>query len=83
MQYGLIPIVCVGETLEERDAGREQDVVRGQVVAGLEEVGLTDADQLVIAYETRLGNRYGSYRDTRPGAGNTRFYPIPFTRHVW
>ncbi len=48
---GLIPIVCVGETLEERDAGQIEDVITTQINEGLK--GL-DADQLkkvVIAYE--------------------------------
>jgi triosephosphate isomerase len=48
---GMTPIVCVGETLEEREAGRTEDKVRGQVQSGL--VGLT-AEQvggLVLAYE--------------------------------
>lgn len=48
---GLIPIVCVGETLEEREAGRTADVIRTQFTGSLE--GLS-ADQLrgtVIAYE--------------------------------
>ncbi len=47
----LIPIVCVGETLEERDAGREQAVVKAQVEESL--AGL-DAERLrkcIIAYE--------------------------------
>ena len=51
MEYGLTPIVCVGETLEERDAGHEREVVRRQVVEALKGISLTDADQLVIAYE--------------------------------
>lgn len=51
LQYGLTPMVCVGETLSERDAGREQVVVRQQVVEGLRDVDISDADQLVIAYE--------------------------------
>jgi triosephosphate isomerase (TIM) len=47
----LIPIVCVGETLEQRDAGREQAVVKEQVENSL--AGL-DADQIrkcIVAYE--------------------------------
>ena len=51
LQYDLIPIVCVGETLEERDAGREQEVVKKQLVDGLKDIGITNADHLVVAYE--------------------------------
>ncbi|HNV02806.1 MAG TPA: triose-phosphate isomerase [Vicinamibacterales bacterium] len=48
---GLTPIVCIGETLEERDAGRTLAVLDRQVEAGL--AGLTPAQvaSLVIAYE--------------------------------
>ncbi|HYT30824.1 MAG TPA: triose-phosphate isomerase [Actinomycetota bacterium] len=50
-RHGMLPIVCVGETLEERDAGRTEDRVVGQVRAGL--AGLTEgqAASLVVAYE--------------------------------
>ena len=51
LQHGLIPIVCVGETLEERDAGREQDVVRTQVMGALQDISISSADDIVIAYE--------------------------------
>lgn len=48
---GLIPIVCVGETLQIREAGQTQDWVRGQVEGAL--VGLTGEQVagMVIAYE--------------------------------
>jgi len=46
---GLLAIVCVGETLEERDAGRTLDVVSGQIAGSVPE-GATPAN-LVIAYE--------------------------------
>jgi triosephosphate isomerase len=51
LSSGLIPIVCVGETLAEREAGRTQEVVRGQCKGSL--AGLTP-DQMartVLAYE--------------------------------
>lgn len=50
-EHGLIPIVCVGETLEERRSGKEKDVVRDQVNRALTGVSLSDAAELVIAYE--------------------------------
>ncbi|WP_281685233.1 triose-phosphate isomerase family protein, partial [Thalassobaculum salexigens] len=46
---GLIPIVCVGETEAERDAGKALDVVESQVRGSVPE-GLTGAT-LVVAYE--------------------------------
>jgi len=48
---GLIPILCVGESLEEREAGREKDVVGGQVRKGLEGIAAEEAGALVLAYE--------------------------------
>jgi triosephosphate isomerase len=47
---GLRPIVCVGETLAEREAGRTTDVVRTQVETGLAGVE-TGAIGIVLAYE--------------------------------
>ena len=49
---GLTPMLCVGETLEERDGGRTMDVVKEQLEKGL--AGLSDASALqrvVVAYE--------------------------------
>lgn len=50
-EHGLIPIVCVGETLEERRGNREEEVVRRQVSSALEGVSLSSASELVVAYE--------------------------------
>ncbi len=46
---GLRPIVCVGETLEQRESGDAADVVEGQVLAGLADIA--DITDLVVAYE--------------------------------
>ena len=48
---GLLPIVCVGETLEEREADRTHAVVERQVRAGLDGWDGSAWDDLVIAYE--------------------------------
>jgi triosephosphate isomerase len=45
------PIVCVGETLEQRDAGRALDVVSEQLSGSLAEVPAARADEVVVAYE--------------------------------
>jgi triosephosphate isomerase len=48
---GMAPILCVGETLQERDVGATQDRVTSQLRAGLGGVGEQDAATLVVAYE--------------------------------
>jgi triosephosphate isomerase len=48
---GMTPIVCVGETLEERDAGRTEDKVVTQVRAALGGLGADLATTVVVAYE--------------------------------
>ena len=47
----LIPIVCVGETLEENEAGRTAEVVGRQVCDGLKAIPAEQAAILVVAYE--------------------------------
>ena len=48
---GLTPIVCVGEQLDQREAGRVEEVVIGQVRAALEDVKGDQAPSIVLAYE--------------------------------
>lgn len=48
---GLIPILCVGETLEERESGNTESVVARQIQAVIDHVGIEKFDQAVIAYE--------------------------------
>ena len=49
LKKGLIPIVCVGETLEERESGITEEVLKRQIEIGLEDV--EDLTKLVVAYE--------------------------------
>ena len=49
LNAGLIPIVCVGETLEERETGKTEQVLFRQLKDGL--AGVEDLTALVIAYE--------------------------------
>jgi len=48
---GLVPVVCVGETLEERESGRAQEVVERQVRGGLEGFSADEVSAIVLAYE--------------------------------
>ncbi len=47
----IIPILCVGEDLAEREEGRHLQVVRNQIDAAFIDVGRKDAKRVVIAYE--------------------------------
>lgn len=47
----LAPVLCVGETLEERDAGRAESVVGRQLETGLADLDPADAPGIAIAYE--------------------------------
>ena len=49
LNAGLIPIVCVGETLEERETNKTEEVLARQIKIGLKDV--EDITKLVIAYE--------------------------------
>ena len=51
LKAGLLPIVCVGETLEEREGGRTLDVVSRQVKGALDGLAAADVARLTIAYE--------------------------------
>ncbi len=51
LSHRLIPIICVGETLQENEAGQAAGVVSRQVREALLSVELQDARQIVLAYE--------------------------------
>ena len=50
-KHGLTPIVCVGEKLEEREAGQTKDVCKVQTEAALQGLSADQVAQTVIAYE--------------------------------
>jgi triosephosphate isomerase len=51
LSAGLVVILCVGETLEERQAGRAEEVFYRQVAAGLSGLDASGLERLVLAYE--------------------------------
>ena len=51
LNKGLLPIVCVGELLNEREAGRANEVIERQVVGALKGVTAAEMQKIVIAYE--------------------------------
>lgn len=50
-EHGLAPILCVGESLEQRESGDTGSIVEAQIEKGLAEVSPDQAAALVIAYE--------------------------------
>lgn len=51
LQHHLLPIMCVGETAEERDAGATEKIIAAQVQTGLDGLTPQQARQVVVAYE--------------------------------
>ena len=51
LEAGLTPIVCIGETLEEREAGTTEAVVGAQLDAVLNRLSVQEAARIVVAYE--------------------------------
>ncbi|HSD63934.1 MAG TPA: triose-phosphate isomerase [Ignavibacteriaceae bacterium] len=47
----LKPIFCIGETLEEREAGQEKEILKKQLAGGLDEISLDQIRNIIIAYE--------------------------------
>ena len=51
LRHGMVPIVCVGETIEQRRAGQAHDVVSGQLAGSLDGLDAGVVAKLVVAYE--------------------------------
>lgn len=51
LNYRIKPILCVGEKLEEREKGKAEDVIHGQLVKNLQDISKDEMERTVIAYE--------------------------------
>ncbi len=51
LQGGLLPIMCIGETLEQRDAGKTLEIVESQMEKGLKGLNGEEIKGIIIAYE--------------------------------
>ena len=51
LEHGLKPIVCVGESLEQKEAGNTKEIITSQVAKALEGLTLDDLSNTIIAYE--------------------------------
>ncbi|MCB1119049.1 MAG: triosephosphate isomerase, partial [Chlamydiia bacterium] len=65
---GLQPLLCIGETLEEREGDKTEEVLRNQLTACLEGVTKDQAAQLIVAYEPVWA--IGSNRSATPEMAN-------------
>lgn len=51
LNHGIVPIICCGETLKEREAGSTESKVAGQITKALEGFTAAEVEHMVIAYE--------------------------------
>nr|XP_061797981.1 triosephosphate isomerase-like [Nerophis lumbriciformis] len=51
LDAGLVPVLCVGESLEERESGQTETVVERQLQAVLDRVGMASFSDMIVAYE--------------------------------
>lgn len=51
LKADLKPIFCIGETLEERENGKEKDVLQAQLSGGLHQISVKQMENIIIAYE--------------------------------
>lgn len=51
LKHNLVPIVCVGETLDEREAGQLDHIIRKQIVNGLNDLSENEVSDIILAYE--------------------------------
>jgi triosephosphate isomerase len=68
LTHHLTPILCVGETLEQYEAGQTREVVFRQIKLGLADLELSDGDAIVVAYEPVWA--IGTGRASTPEAAN-------------
>ena len=51
LRHELNPILCVGETMKQRELGLEEEVIKQQIIGALEEITKEQAKKIIIAYE--------------------------------
>ena len=51
LNAGLKPIVCIGETLDERNGGRMEEVLRRQILEGIKDISVQELEHIIVAYE--------------------------------
>ena len=51
LKYDIIPILCVGETLEQRKGNIEKETVKNQIIKAFDGIKHSDAQKVIVAYE--------------------------------
>jgi triosephosphate isomerase len=51
LNAGLIPMVCIGELLNERESGKTEDVLKTQIVGAFKDISVDDMEKIIVAYE--------------------------------
>ena len=71
---GLVPIVCVGETLDEREAGKTEEVLRRQFQGGFAGLTPQDFSRIIVAYEPVWAIGTGRTATPEMAAESHRFF---------
>ena len=66
LAFKLIPVLCIGETLDERESGTTFSVLEKQLRGGLQDVSADQAEQVVLAYEPVWAIGTGKTATTAP-----------------
>ena len=80
---GLIPIICVGESLEQREAGVTETLVKYQTQAALSGMSADEVRGLVIAYEPIWAIGTGKNSHQRRCQSGKRIYPRAGGKDLW
>jgi triosephosphate isomerase len=51
LKHGITPVLCIGETLTEREKEQTMDILKGQLINGLKEVSHESGSKIIVAYE--------------------------------
>lgn len=78
LSKGLKPIICVGELLEEREAGKTEEVVVRQTTEAFKDIDKSELENIVIAYEP-----YGQSAPAKPQPPTTRTQPSRLSATRW
>lgn len=77
LKTDILPVVCVGENLDQREAGKEETIVSGQIRAAFKDIKASDAEKITVAYEPVWA--IGTGKTATPEQANRMCYCIRMT----